>query len=357
MSEIAGFLGERSAVIIVYNNKRTHRLSLSINNLRRTEGGEQRANLRHQGLIVKEQSGFFWVETEAHGVVVCRLRGRLMEEAQSADIAAIGDRVQISLLPDGTGAVEAVAPRTSVLSRAVRTEGARGAGQSEREQIIIANADQALCVFAAAQPAPSLRMLDRFLVIGEKSAIERLVIVVNKVDLVARAAAEAVFKPYTDMGYTIVYTSALERIGVDALRALLLDRISVFTGPSGVGKTSLLNAIQPGLGRIVKDVSRVSQEGMHTTRDSELAKLDGGGYLADTPGLRTLTIWDVEPAELDAYFVDIAPFVPDCRFGDCTHRAEPGCAVRKAVKAGEIDRGRYQSYRVLREELEAAYAL
>lgn len=310
-----------------------------------------------EGLIVKEQSGFFWVETEAHGVVVCRLRGRLMEDAQSADIAAIGDRARISLLPDGTGAVEAVAPRTSVLSRAVRTEGARGAGQSEREQVIIANADQALCVFAAAQPAPSLRMLDRFLVIGEKSAIERLVIVVNKIDLAERDAAEALFQPYAEMGYTVVYTSALHKIGVDALRDLLHDRISVFTGPSGVGKTSLLNAVQPGLGRIVKDVSRVSQEGMHTTRDSELAKLDGGGYLADTPGLRMLTIWDVEPAELDAYFIDIAPFVPECRFGDCTHRAEPGCAVRGAVKAGKIVRSRYQSYRVLREELEAAYAL
>jgi ribosome biogenesis GTPase / thiamine phosphate phosphatase len=312
-----------------------------------------------EGLVIKEQSGFFWVEVADGHVYVCRLRGRLMEEAQSSDIAAIGDRVQISLLEDEVdkGVLESVEERASALSRAVRTEGNRGAGQSEREHVIIANADQAFFVFAVTQPAPNFRMLDRFLVVGEKSDIENLVIVVNKIDLEDPSVTHARFAAYEKMGYRVLYTSALDGLGVDTLRELLKDQISVFTGPSGVGKTSLLNRIQPGLGRVVKEVSKYNEEGVHTTRDSVLIKLEGGGYLADTPGIRSLSIWDVEPEELDAYFVDILPYVEDCRFGDCKHRNEPGCAVRQAVEDGHIHRSRYQSYLKLREELEESYAL
>ncbi|MCC6805710.1 MAG: ribosome small subunit-dependent GTPase A [Anaerolineae bacterium] len=307
--------------------------------------------------MVKEQSGFFWVEAEDGKTYMCRLRGRLLEEAQASDVAAIGDRVTISELEDETGSIEAVAPRTSVVSRAQRTEGSRGAGGPEREQVIVANAQQAIFVFAAAAPEPNLRLLDRFLVMGEKSDIERIIVVVNKVDLADRSESEAKFKPYADIGYRLLYTSALEKVGVDALREALVDQISVFTGPSGVGKTSLLNAIQPGLGRSVKAVSASRQEGIHTTRDSELVKLETGGYLADTPGIRTLTIWDVEPEELDAYFREIEERVNDCRFADCAHRSEPGCAVRAAVERGDISKGRYQSYLALRDELEQAFAL
>lgn len=309
------------------------------------------------GLVVKEQSGFFWVETGEGQIYMCRLRGRLMEEAQASDIAAIGDRVTISVNEDGTGTIEDVAERTSVISRAARTEGNRGAGGPEREHVIIANADQAIFVFAAAQPTPSLRMLDRFLVMGEKAELDRIIIILNKIDLDQTGDTRRQFEIYEKLGYTIHTTSALENIGIEALRDLLRDKISVFTGPSGVGKTSLLNKVQAGLGRSVKNVSRYSQEGMHTTRDSEMVKLDFGGYLADTPGLRTLTIWDVEPEELDAYFIEIARYVPQCRFADCTHRNEPGCAVRRAVEQGDISRSRYQSYLALRDELEAAYAL
>lgn len=308
------------------------------------------------GLVVKEQSGFFWVEAGDGKVYMCRLRGRLLEEAQSSDIAAIGDRVKISVLEDGTGTIEEIAERTSVISRALRTEGNRGAGSPEREQVIIANADQALFVFAAAEPPPSLRMLDRFLIMGEKAELEN-VIILNKIDLDKSGEARSRFDLYEKLSYPVLATSALEGTGIYELRDLLRDKTSVFTGPSGVGKTSLLNKIQPGLGRSVKSVSRYSQEGIHTTRDSELVKLDFGGYLADTPGLRTLTIWDVEPEEVDAYFVEIARYVPECRFADCTHRNEPGCAVRRAMEQGEISRNRYQSYLALREELEKAYAM
>lgn len=309
------------------------------------------------GLVVKEQSGFFWVEAEDGKVYICRLRGRLLEEAQASDIAAIGDHVTIELNDDGTGTIESVAERTSVISRALRTEGNRGAGSPEREHVIIANADQALFVFAAAQPLPSLRMVDRFLVIGEKAGIDHIILVLNKIDLDEDGESRRRFGLYERLGYSVLATSALEGTGIDELRERLIGKVSAFTGPSGVGKTSLLNRIQPGLGRAVKSVSRYHQEGIHTTRDSELVKLDAGGYVADTPGLRTLTIWDVEPEELDAYFVEIAEYVPKCRFADCTHRSEPGCAVRQAVEQGEISRGRYKSYLALREELEEAFAL
>ena len=306
------------------------------------------------GLVIKEQSGFFWVETQDERVIRCRLRGKLMEEAKSSDIAAIGDRVHVHPTNDHTGTITDVEPRTSTLSRSARTEGKRGAGSAEREQVIIANADQAFFVFAATSPAPQPRALDRFLVVGEKSNIQNLVIVVNKVDLNDDARNQ--FALYEKIGYTVIYTSALLGAGVDSLREQLTGKISVFTGPSGVGKTSLLNAIQPDLGRAVKSVSDSTQLGMHTTRYSELIKLEGGGYLADTPGLRHLTLWDIEPEELDAYFREIAPLVPDCRFHNCTHHDEPGCAVRAATESGSITRERYESYLSVRDELNAAYA-
>lgn len=308
-----------------------------------------------RGLVVKDQSGFFWVEVDNGQTYICRLRGKLMEEAQSSDIAAIGDWVKIQVLDEETGTIEEVEERTSTLSRAARTEGNRGAGQPEREQVIIANADQALFVFAAASPAPNYKMLDRFLVAGEKSGIENLVIVVNKIDLEDPTEVRARFGMYEQIGYPILYTCALQNIGVDAIRERLAGHISVFTGPSGVGKTSLLNAIQPGLARAVKTVGS-REEGIHTTRDSALVKLETGGYIADTPGIRSLTLWDVEPEELDAYFIEIAPLVEQCRFGDCTHHNEPGCAVRQAVEAGRISASRYKSYLQLRDELEDSYA-
>lgn len=314
-----------------------------------------------EGLVVKEQSGFYWVETPGGTIYVCRLRGRLKEEAQSSDIVTIGDTVRIEETPvegiaELRGTIEEVLPRRSVLSRAVRTAGKRGAGQAEREHVLIANADQAIFVFAASQPSPNYKMLDRLLVAGEKSGIETLLIVVNKTDLLEEAPAAAeLFAPYTRMGYEILLTSAQRGEGIEALRERLRGRISVLTGPSGVGKTSLLNQVQPGLGRAVKAVSQYHQEGVHTTRDSALVKLEMGGYLADTPGIRQIQVWDVEPDELDAYFIDIAEVVNKCRFNNCTHINEPGCAVRAAVDAGQISLTRYENFIELREELRETY--
>lgn len=314
------------------------------------------------GMIVREQSGFYWVEVpdQDNKIYQTRLRGKLMEQAQSSDIAAIGDRVMLQVSAnedqDNIGTIVEVEPRRSVLSRAVRTSGLRGAGSREREQVLIANAEQAFFVFAATNPRPNLRILDRFLIVGEASHIDRLIIVVNKIDLVPTEIMDNHFTPYIDMGYELLYTSAKHHTGVEELREHLRDKISVFTGPSGVGKTSLLNSIQPGLGRAVKQVSQTSGEGMHTTRDSALIKLDTGGYIADTPGIRNLNIWNMEPEELDGYMLDIAAYVPNCRFNNCTHHHEPGCAVRKAVADGKIAKRRYKHYLVLRDELTDALA-
>ena len=315
---------------------------------------------RQSGLIVKEQSGFYWVEAGDGATYMCELRGRLKEEAQSADIAAIGDRARISLRRDeGTGVlmgvIEELTPRTSVLSRAVRTTGKRGAGQAEREQVVIANADRALFVFSAAQPAPDLKILDRLLVAGERSRIAELIIVLNKIDLDYSAALDEVSRRYGRIGYAVLRTSALRGDGIDGLNSRLRTGISVFTGPSGVGKTSLLNRMQPGLGRQVKVVGRQSSEGVHTTRDSALVRLESGGYIADTPGIRSLTVWDIEPDELDAYFLDIKSYVLDCKFSNCTHIDEPHCAVRRAVQQGDLAAWRYRNYLELREELRDTY--
>lgn len=315
---------------------------------------------------MKEQSGFYWVETADTTVYMCTLRGRLMEEAQSTDIAAIGDQVQISILENDEsglkGVIEHVEERMSVLSRSARTVGNRGGGDAEREHVIIANADVLFFVMAATEPKPDLHMLDRLLIAGELSETEEIVIVVNKIDLEDPTNIDVRFQPYHKMGYTVLYTSAKDGSGVEAFRDHLRGRIAAFTGPSGVGKTSLLNRLQPGLARQVKQVSHITQEGVHTTRDSALVKLDPqifgmGTYLADTPGMRYLNVYDVEPEELDGFFLDIAAYVDRCRFSDCTHRNEPGCAVRKAVERRAISKRRYKSYLKLRAELEESLAV
>jgi ribosome biogenesis GTPase len=301
------------------------------------------------GLIVKAQSGFFWVHTE-QGEFVCRLRGRLKQRRQASDLAAVGDRVEITRQPDGTGMIEAVRPRTRVLSRKAPggygRAGVRGAG-AEVEQVIVANPDQVVFVFACAQPTPHLRMLDRFLVVAEVNQIPAA-ICANKIDLVTAEAAEGLFGLYARLGYPVVYTSAVTGQGLEALRALLRGKLSVLSGPSGAGKSSLLNALQPGLGLHAREVSQATFKGRHTTVYAELLPLAGGGYVADTPGIRSLGLWDVEPEELDGYFVDIRLHVAGCEFSDCTHLHEPGCAVRAAVARGEIAETRYDSYRRLR---------
>lgn len=303
------------------------------------------------GLITKSQSGFFRVHTAAGDDVVCQLRGRLKQHRQASALAAVGDQVEITVQSDGKGMIETVAPRTRVLSR--RAPGGNGRGGAGRgnlgaEQVIVANPDQVIFVFACAQPAPRLRMLDRFLVVAEVNQVPAY-IAANKADLATPAAAEALFGVYDRLGYPVLYTSTVSGLGLEALRARLRGKLSVLAGPSGVGKSSLLNALQPGLGLLAKAVSQATFKGRHTTVFPELLPLAEGGYVADTPGIRALGLWDVEPVELDGYFVEIKPYVDQCEFNDCLHITEPGCAVRRAVSAGAITTSRYESYVKLRQ--------
>jgi ribosome biogenesis GTPase / thiamine phosphate phosphatase len=307
------------------------------------------------GLVIKAQSGFFTIHTDA-GDIVCQVRGRLKKERRDTDLVAVGDRVRISLVEDGTGMIEEMAERERALARLAPRPGGRGARRwsrdgylAEREQVIVANPDQAIFVFACADPEPRLRMLDRLLVGAELQHIPS-VICANKIDLVSEKEARDLFGIYEEIGYPVIYTSASAGTGIETLGRQLEGKISVLVGPSGTGKTSLLNRLQPDLGLHVREVSEATGKGRHTTVVPQLFPLDEGGWVADTPGIRALALFDVDPEELDAYFPDIAPFVAHCQFSDCTHTVEPGCAVMQAVEDGLVSEHRYESYVRLREE-------
>ena len=295
------------------------------------------------GLVLRARSGFYTVQTDDLQLVECHLRGRLKEDRQSAALVVIGDRVSVGLQEDGTGMIEAVAPRTSRFSR--RQPGPNGAW---KEDLLVANVDQVLVVFACADPMPHLRMLDRFLVVAEHNEVEAIV-VANKVDLVGLAAAHALFSTYQQIGYPVHFVSAREGIGVEELADRLAGRVSVVTGPSGVGKSTLLNAIQPGLHIATGDVSVALHKGQHTTTMAELHPLTGpgGGYVADTPGLRELGLWQIPDGELAWCFPEMRASLGNCGFNDCRHLSEPRCAVLAAVAAGTITAVRHDSYRRL----------
>jgi len=304
------------------------------------DGGFQNplTNARISGLIIKAQSGFFTVET-SEGFVVCQLRGKLKQGRAKGDIAAIGDKVQVQVLTDGTGAIEEVEKRERAIVRLDPRP------QGDYQQVLLANPDQAVFVFACAHPNPHLRMLDRFLVIAEKQNIPA-VIVANKIELVNDA--REIFGVYETIGYRVLYTSTKTGAGIDELKSILTGKISAFAGPSGAGKSSLLNAMQPGLGLAVNEISKVMDKGKHTTVTRQLFPLEGGGYLADTPGWKSLALWDTEPEELDAYFPELRELVQHCQFSDCSHTHEPDCAVRRALDEGKIHPERYDSYLRLR---------
>jgi ribosome biogenesis GTPase len=294
-----------------------------------------------RGLVVQAQSGFFDVETD-QGLVVCQLRGRLKKGRREGDIVAIGDWAQISIQEPGKGMIEDVEPRRTMLYRMAPTP------RGEYQQVLVANLDLAVFVFSIEQPEPRLGMLDRFLVIAEKERIQSL-IVVNKIDLTGKSQAQKLFVRYQKIGYPVLYTSVETKRGLRNLEKQLIGKISVFAGPSGAGKSSILNAIQPGLGLAVSEVSEGTQKGKHTTVSRKLVPLSKGGYVADTPGLKALDLWDITPEEVDGYFREISRTLKHCRFSDCTHTHEPGCAVIEAVKKNKIHPERYKSYLRMRE--------
>jgi ribosome biogenesis GTPase len=295
------------------------------------------------GTGLRARSGFYTVLADDGATIESRMRGRIKKDRQTSDLAVIGDRVAIAPLPDGSGMIEHVEPRRSKFSR--RQPGPRG---SWREDLLVANVDQVLVVFACADPPPHLRLVDRFMVVAEANEVEA-VLVANKVDLIGEAAGRALFGEYERIGYAIEYVSARAGIGIEALRERLAGRVSVVTGPSGVGKSTLLNAIQPGLQLATGEVSEMLHKGRHTTVSAELLRVEGprGGWVADTPGLRELGLFEIPPDELAWCFPEMRDVVGRCAFRDCSHLHEPRCAVRAAVQAGSVSEARYDSYRRL----------
>jgi ribosome biogenesis GTPase len=264
---------------------------------------------------------------------------------------AVGDEVLLERdARDESWAITEILPRRSRLAR-------RAPGGAWGERIVAANVDQVVIVFAAAKPDPHPRMLDRFLVIAEANRLPAR-IVINKVDLVGERTARQRFVAYEGAGYPVHYTSTCGGegedggLGLQELRAALGGRVSVFTGPSGVGKSSLLNALFPGANLRVGEISESVNKGRHTTVGALMLPLpdEEGGYVVDTPGLREVGMWALPPEHLDDYFPEFRPFVGHCRFGDCTHVVEPDCAVREAV-GKEVSAERYESYVKLLEEL------
>jgi ribosome biogenesis GTPase / thiamine phosphate phosphatase len=294
------------------------------------------------GQIIKAQSGFFTVET-GQGFVVCQLRGKLKRGRALGDIAAVGDRVRITLLTDGSGAIEEVEERKRAIVRLDPRP------QGEYQQILLANPDQAVFVFSCANPDPRLKMLDRYLVIAEKQKVPSIV-VANKIDLVDDP--KKMFSVYESIGYRVLYTSTKLNAGLDELKEVLAGKLSALAGPSGVGKSSLLNKIQPGLGLAVNEISTAMNKGKHTTVTRQMFPLEGGGYVADTPGWKSLALWDTEPEELEAYFPELRDLVQHCQFSDCTHTHEPQCAVLDAVRDGRVHPKRFESYLRLRAGME-----
>jgi ribosome biogenesis GTPase len=276
------------------------------------------------------------------------LRGRLKKGRREGDVVGLGDWVRITPIEAGRGVIDEIEPRKRLLSRMAPLP------SGEYQQIIIANPDQAVFVFACLDPAPRFGMLDRYLVIAEKQNVPAL-IVANKIDLVSKSNPEDLFGIYTKIGYPVIYTSVVSGKGIVELKDQLVGKISVLSGPSGVGKSSLLNVMIPGIDLANRAVSQATSKGRHTTVAKEMYPLAGGGYIADTPGLKALALWDMEPDELDGYFPELREWVSECQFNDCTHEHEPGCAVQAAVISGRISRQRYESYLRMRISQEEEY--
>ncbi|UJR84766.1 ribosome small subunit-dependent GTPase A [Sandaracinus amylolyticus] len=300
---------------------------------------------RITGRVLRATAGFFRVRT-AEGDIECRMRGRLKKERADTDLAVIGDLVSIEKSGD-TGVIVEVEPRGTKFSRLHPTSRGRAI-----EDVLVANLDQVLLVFSASLPRMNPRLVDRFLVVAEHNDVAAA-IVATKMDEPEAHDARERFGLYERIGYPVLYTSAKEGVGVDAVRARLAGRISALTGPSGAGKSSMLNAVQPGLALAVGEIGDMVRKGRHTTRVAELHPLEGesDGFVADTPGIRELASFEIPPRDLARCFVDLRPFLGDCAFGDCVHDREPDCAVRAAVERGEIAAERYDSYlRQLRGE-------
>ncbi|MDA7977927.1 MAG: ribosome small subunit-dependent GTPase A [Pirellulales bacterium] len=282
------------------------------------------------------------VQLENGELYECATRRLLKSLATDArHVVVTGDRVMIRPV-DGKsreGIIERVEPRSGVVARESRG----------RQHIIVANVDQLLIVASAAEPGIKPHLIDRYLITAEKSGLIPI-ICINKADLVDLGTFQQLAGVYRQMGYRVVFTSAATGFGIPVLRRVMAGRETAVSGQSGVGKSSLLNTIDPELQLRTSTVSAETQKGRHTTTTAELLPLSGGGYVVDTPGIRQFALWDVIPSEVAGYFRDIRPYVSRCRFPDCTHTHEVDCAVKDAVADDLLDARRYDSYCHIVEE-------
>ncbi|NMB13564.1 MAG: ribosome small subunit-dependent GTPase A [Firmicutes bacterium] len=284
-----------------------------------------------EGQILKGLGGFYFVKKTDGAIVTCKARGRFKKD--NIDIY-VGDRVKINQTIDNTWVIEHVIPRKNLIIRPP-----------------IANIEQCIIVFAIKSPDLNYNQLNRFLILAEKSGVE-IVICINKTDLVEKKQIESIHRKYTHIGYNLIAISAKEKFGIEKLKNILKDKISVLSGPSGVGNSTLLNAIQPGLKLKTGELSEKTRRGRHTTRHVELLQLDFGGLVADTPGFGHFKLDHIYPEELSNLFIEIGKAAPYCRFKGCMHRHEPNCEVKNLVSEGIICKDRYNSYLELLNEIE-----
>jgi len=284
-----------------------------------------------EGRIVKALSGFYYV-ADGDRVLSCRARG-LFKKKGAKITPLVGDWVVYEPISEQEGYVMEVGERTSELVRPP-----------------IANVDQAILVFSLHKPAFSSLLLDKFLVHTERAGIDS-VVVLSKADQAEEEKIAQIVRQYEAIGYTVIPTSVVENRGIDEVREILRGRISVFAGQSGVGKSSLINCLFPGVRLQTGDVSEKLGRGKHTTRHVELIPVEGGGYVADTPGFSSLEFGNMSELDLAESFRDFAALSSACKFRGCLHVSEPSCAVREALEQGELSRERYEHYKQFREEL------
>ena len=283
-----------------------------------------------EGRVIKAYNSFFYVAT-SEGLISSKLRGKFKKTRKSTGVVP-GDRVAVELLPDGTGVIERLLPRMNLLRRPA-----------------VANLTQVVLTFAAAQPDLHPLLLNRFLVLAEWSGIEKIILCINKMDLYAGDGA-SFLALYEDIGYPVLRVSAHTGEGLAALREHLCGETSVFAGPSGVGKSSLMNAIDPSLALQTGEVSDKIKRGRHTTRVAELLPY-AGGYVVDTPGFSAMELTKLDTAVLPDCFPEFRPYLGHCRFQPCSHSHEPDCAVKAAVASGAIAEERYQAYLSILSEI------
>lgn len=285
------------------------------------------------GKIVKGIAGFYYVHTEEYGVLECKAKGIFRNRSIKP---LVGDNVSVELLDQEslTGNITDVLPRRNELIRPA-----------------VANVDQAVVIFAVAEPEPNLNLLDRFLVMMTKQEVDT-VICFNKADLSSDKRLAELEEAYRNCGYRTLFISAREQSGTVELRELLLGKTTVLAGPSGVGKSTVMNLMQPEAGMQTGSVSEKIKRGRHTTRHSELFYLAPETYLMDTPGFSSLYVADMEKEELAQYFHEFCEFAAECRFSDCVHMGEADCGVKQAVAEGKISKIRYENYRQMYQELQ-----